>query len=110
MGIPGCPHFARSTASIDNARMALAMLRSPADVAKRPAAGLAEEAACAGEACALVILENPLETSGLSEGGPNRQVSALDHKQECSECVDIGTDRLEDVRKGGRKWKGWMLL
>ena len=86
------------------------MLRRPSEVSARPAAELVAEAASAGDAWALVMLENPLETSGLSEGAATRQGWGAERKQECVKRVDMGTNRLEDTFRGGCKWKGWMRL
>jgi len=60
------------------------MLRSPADVS-------------------VFILKNPLETSGLNQGGSTRQVSSPDRKQECLGRVDMGTNRLEDRCERGKQ-------
>ena len=76
----------------------------------RAAARLIVEAAWAGDACALVILKTPLETSGLSEGASNRQGSVAESKQECATRVDIVINGLEDMTQGADKWEGWMQL
>jgi len=72
----------------------------------RSAAGLAAEAAWAGDACALVIPRNPLETRGLSEGACNRQGLGAERKQECAKRVDIVINELEDMIQGEDKWEG----